>query len=179
MKSLSGKGGLSMGRGVILGIDLDRLMRSGDASGGTTVFDDLSATYTITAGQVLNEDLQLLLSNFRAEGAGRIGIGPQDMDYTFTPIALRANSGKGLAIPVRITGPWASPRIIPDLGAAFDVDVDGKIEEAKQDARQKVEQKVIEELNVAPQEGQSVEDAVKDKLEDEAKRGLLKLLGQD
>lgn len=179
MKSLSGKGGLSMGRGVILGIDLDRLMRSGDASGGTTVFDDLSATYTITAGQVLNEDLQLLLSNFRAEGAGRIGIGPQDMDYTFTPIALRANSGKGLAIPVRITGPWASPRIIPDLGAAFDVDVDGKIEEAKQDARQKVEQKVIEELNIAPQEGQSVEDAVKDKLEDEAKRGLLKLLGQD
>lgn len=179
MKSLSGKGGLSMGRGVILGIDLDRLMRSGDASGGTTVFDDLSATYTITAGQLLNEDLQLLLSNFRAEGAGRIGIGPQDMDYTFTPIALRANSGKGLAIPVRITGPWASPRIIPDLGAAFDVDVDGKIEEAKQDARQKVEQKVIEELNIAPQEGQSVEDAVKDKLEDEAKRGLLKLLGQD
>lgn len=179
MKSLSGKGGLSMGRGVILGIDLDRLMRSGDASGGTTVFDDLSATYTMTAGQLLNEDLQLLLSNFRAEGAGRIGIGPQDMDYTFTPIALRANSGKGLAIPVRITGPWASPRIIPDLGAAFDVDVDGKIEEAKQDARQKVEQKVIEELNIAPQEGQSVEDAVKDKLEDEAKRGLLKLLGQD
>lgn len=179
MKSLSGNGGLSMGRGVILGIDLDKLMRSGDGSGGTTVFDDLSATYTIAAGQLLNEDLQLLLSNFRAEGAGRIGIGPQDMDYTFTPIALRANSGKGLAIPVRITGPWTSPRIIPDLGAAFDVDVDGKIEEARQDARQKVEEKVIEELNVTPQEGQSVEDALKDKLEGQAKRGILKLLGQE
>lgn len=179
MKSLSGKGGMSMGRGVILGIDLDKLMRSGDASGGTTVFDDLSANYTIAAGQLLNEDLKLLLSNFRAEGAGRIGIGPQDLDYTFTPIALRANSGKGLAIPVRITGPWSGPRIIPDLAAAFDVDVDGKLEEAKQDARAKVEQKVIEELNITPQEGQSLEDAVKDKLESEAARGLLKLLGRE
>ena len=32
-----------------------------------------------------------------------------------------------------------------------------------------------EELGLAPQEGQSVEDAVKDKLEGELKRGLLKL----
>ncbi len=178
MKSLSGKGSLKMERGVILGIDLDKLMRNGDA-GGTTVFDNFSASYTMAAGQLLNEDLRVLLSNFRAEGAGRIGLGPQDIDYTFTPIALRANSGKGLAIPVRIAGPWSGPRIIPDLEAAFDIDVDGKIEEVRQEAREKVEQKVLEELNVTPQEGQSLEDAAKEKLRGQAERGLLKLLGQE
>lgn len=40
MKSLSGEGRVGMGRGVIAGFDLDRLMRSGDGTGGTTIFDD-------------------------------------------------------------------------------------------------------------------------------------------
>lgn len=179
MKSLSGQGSLSTGRGLISGIDLDRLMRSGDGTGGTTVFDSLSATYTMDGGNLTNSDLLLLLANFRAEGDGRIGLGAQDIDYLFTPIALRANSGQGLAIPIRIRGPWSDPRIIPDLSEALQLDLDGKVEEVKQEARERVERKLEEELGVTRQEGQSTEDAVRDAIEERAKDRLRQLLGGD
>jgi len=177
MRSLSGQGSLGTGRGVIAGIDLDRLMRSGDGTGGTTVFDSLTANYTMENGNLFNSDLLLLLANFRAEGEGRVGIGAQDIDYLFTPIALRANSGQGLAIPVRIRGPWSSPSILPDLSEALQLDVDGKVEEVKQEARDAVEDKLQEELGVTRQEGQSTEDAVRDALEERAKDSLRNLLG--
>ncbi|TNF57759.1 MAG: AsmA family protein [Rhodobacteraceae bacterium] len=173
MNSLSGKGSLAMGRGLISGIDLDRLMRSGDATGGTTVFDSLTASWVIEGGNMLNRDLALLLSNYRAEGAGRIGLGARDIDYLFTPIALRANSGQGLAIPIRIRGPWSGPRIIPDLEEALKLDTSGKVEDVRQQAREKLQ----EELGVTPQEGQSTEDALRDALEDKAKDRLRRLLG--
>jgi AsmA protein len=179
MKSLSGKGALKMGRGLISGFDLDKLMRSGDATGGTTVFDSLTASYSISGGNLQNDDLLLMLANFKADGAGRIGLGTQDIDYLFTPIALRANSGQGLAIPVRIKGPWANPSILPDLSQALQLDVDGKVEEVKQKAEDTAKQKLQEELNITPTDGQSTEDALKQKLEDQAKDGLLKLLGQN
>jgi len=177
MKSLSGQGSVAMGRGVISGFDLDRLMRTGDGSGGTTVFDSLTAGFSMQEGNLLNDDLLVLLANFRAEGAGRIGLGSRDIDYLFTPIALRANSGQGLAIPVRIRGPWSAPRIVPDLSEALQLDVDGKVEEIKQDARDQVQQKLEEELGVTRQDGQSTEDALKDALEERARDGLRRLLG--
>lgn len=177
MKSLSGRGSLTMGRGLISGIDLDRLMRLGDATGGTTVFDSLTATWTMQGGNMLNEDLALLLSNYRADGAGRIGLGARDIDYLFTPIALRANSGQGLAIPIRITGPWSGPRIVPDFEQALKLDTSGKVEEVKQEARDRLDEKLREELGVTPQEGQSTEDAVRDAVEDKVKDQLRKLLG--
>ena len=179
MRSLSGKGGMAVGRGVIAGIDLDRLMRSGDATGGTTVFDSLTADFTLQNGNMLNDNLLLLLANFRAEGEGRIGLGARDIDYLFTPIALRANSGQGLAIPVRIKGPWSGPKIIPDLEQALRLDVDGKVEEVKQEAREKVEERLRDELGVSPQDGQSTEDAIKDELEKRAKDSLRRLLQGD
>ena len=177
MKSLSGRGSLSTGRGVISGIDLDRLIRTGTGSGGTTVFDSMNADFTIERGDLRNDNLSILLANFRAEGAGRIGLGARDIDYLFTPIALRANSGQGLAIPIRITGPWSGPRIVPDLEEALRLDTSGKVEEVKREAEQRIERKLQEELGVTVQEGQSTEDAVKDALEEKAKEQLRKLLG--
>jgi AsmA protein len=177
MKSLSGRGSLSMGQGVISGIDLDRLIRTGTGSGGTTVFDSMSADFTIDRGDVRNDNLSIMLANFRAEGAGRIGLGVRDIDYLFTPIALRANSGQGLAIPIRITGPWSGPRIVPDLEQALKLDASGKVEEVKRETEQRIERKLQEELGVTVQEGQSTEDAVKDALEEKAKEQLRRLLG--
>jgi AsmA protein len=81
MNSLSGEGGLKTESGVISGFDLDRLMRSGGVTGGTTVFDSLSATFTMTQGNLLNDDLLMTLPLAKAGGEGRIGLGvriPED-----------------------------------------------------------------------------------------------------
>lgn len=179
MRSLSGKGGLRMGRGVIMGLDLDRLMRGDTASGGTTVFDSLGASFTMREGSVFNEDLLLQLSNYRADGEGRIGLGLRDIDYTFTPVALRARSGQGISLPIRIKGPWGSPRIWPDFEAAAKANADAKLGEIEDEAKAKLQQKLAEELDVQIEEGQDAEEVLKDKLEDEAKNQLLKLLGRN
>jgi AsmA protein len=176
MNSLSGSGAVKFGKGTILGIDLDRLMRSGQVGGGTTVFDSLGATWIIDAGVLRNEDLLLKLKNYEARGAGQVGLGQQTIDYTFTPVALRANEGNGIAIPVRIRGPWANPTIQPDLEAAIDLNLGAKIEEEKAkikaEAKAAVREKVAEELGVVD-EGQSLEDAARQKVEDKLKNKLL------
>ncbi|MEP1933810.1 MAG: hypothetical protein ABJJ37_21265, partial [Roseibium sp.] len=115
-------------------------------------------------------------ANFKADGKGRVGLGKQDIDYLFTPVALRANSGNGLAIPVRIRGPWANPKITPDVSAAIDLNLDKEKKKLEEKARKDVERKLQKELGVKAKKGQSTEDALKDKAEKELKRGLLKLL---
>ncbi|MEC7256311.1 MAG: AsmA family protein, partial [Pseudomonadota bacterium] len=106
-------------------------------------------------------------------GAGRIGLGARDMDYLLTPTALRARGGQGLAVPVRIKGPWSALRLYPDLEAVLKARAGVERDRLEQKARDKLR----ERLNIG--EEQNVEDAIKDKIEEEAKRGLLKLLGRD
>lgn len=172
MNGLSGKGAVSMARGTIKGIDLDSLMRQGLATGGTTVFDSLSASYTMENGNLFNSDLLLSLPVISAAGEGRIGLGARDIDYLFTPRTASADSGGGVVIPVRIRGPWADPRIWPDMEKAIDLNLKAE----KEQARQAVEEKIRDELNLPTTEGQSLEDAAKEKLETEILKGLGRLL---
>jgi len=175
MDSLKGEAAIRTGRGVINGVDLDQLMRSGQGAGGTTVFDSLTASFDIAGGVAANSDLLMTLPRARATGAGRIGLGAQTIDYLFTPVALEARGGKGLAIPVRIRGPWADPRITADLEQAINLNLAEEKEALQQEAKDKLSQKVEEKLGVEVQEGQSLEDAIEQKLKEEAAKGLLKL----
>ncbi len=179
MRSLSGKGDISVGKGVISGFDLNRLMGRGEGSGGTTVFNSLTASFTMDGGNLTNNDLLMSLDNFRADGSGRVGIGARDIDYLFTPVALRANSGEGIAVPVRIVGPWSDPSIRPDLTKVIEAAAEGKLKDLENDAKTKVLEKVGSELDSTITDTDQIEDVLKDKLEEEAKKGLLKLFGGD
>ncbi|MEO0567702.1 MAG: AsmA family protein [Pseudomonadota bacterium] len=171
MNSLSGKGGFSTGRGVINGFDLDRLMRRGDGSGGTTVFDNMKATFTMDKGNLFNSDLSMVLPQASAAGEGRIGLGAQDIDYLFTPRLLDGGSSDGFAIPVRIRGPWSSPSILPDLEKALEAN----FEEEKKKLERKAEKEVQRALGIEQKEGQSFEDAAEDALKKEIGKGLKNL----
>ncbi|SEK25391.1 AsmA protein [Roseovarius azorensis] len=175
MNSLSGNGALRTGRGVISGFDLDRLMRSGDLTGGTTVFDEMSASFTMDKGNLYNQDLVMNLPLAKATGRGRVGLGARDIDYLFTPVLLEGETRHGLAIPVRIRGPWSNPRITPDLEKALDVNLKEEREKLEDKAERELNRAVEKKLNVIPQEGQSTEDAIRDKLEERARRSLRKL----
>ncbi|MEM8653442.1 MAG: AsmA family protein [Pseudomonadota bacterium] len=174
MRSLSGTGALNVNDGTIEGIDLDGLLKFGRGNGRTTVFDRMSARYRMEGGNLFNDDLLVILRSFEARGNGRIGLGSQDIDYLFTPVALKDEDGPDLAIPVRIRGPWANPSILPDLDAAIDLRLDEKLEAEKEALKAKAREKVAEELGVAD-EGQSLGDAAKEKLEDEVKKSLRSL----
>ncbi|MFY0617789.1 AsmA family protein [Shimia sp.] len=171
MKQLSGDGAMQVGRGTIAGIDLDRLLR-GDVTGGTTVFDNMSASWTITDGVLRNDDLAMGLPRMAATGKGTVGIGQQTIDYLFTP-QLRGADGASLIVPVKVRGSWSNPSIVPDLDAAIKGSFDKEIKAVEDEAVKALEK----ELGLQKEEGQSSEDALKKKLEEEATKGLLKLLG--
>ena len=175
MNSLKGSGAIKTGRGVISGFDLDRLMRSGSVTGGTTVFDTMGATFDIAGGNLTNNDLSMSLPLAKAAGKGRVGLGARDIDYLFTPTLLEGENTRGLAIPVRIRGPWANPSIKPDLEKAIDLNFKEEKKELKAKAEKKINRAIQKELGVEVEEGQSVEDALKDKIEKKAGKELLKL----
>lgn len=179
MHSLSGNLSLATGQGVISGFDLDRLMRTGDGSGGTTVFDELTASFAIKDGNMRGDDLKMSMPLATATGEGRIGLGARDIDYLFTPVLLQGESRRGLAIPVRIRGPWADPKIRPDLDKAIDLNFKDEREKLEKKARDKVDREVDKfvekELGITREEGQSVEDAIKDDVKKRAAEELLKL----
>jgi AsmA protein len=180
MKSLNGNASVNTGRGHISGFDLDKLMRSGNGTGGTTVFDKMSSTFTIKSGNMYNDDLLMLLPLAKATGEGRIGLGVQDIDYMFTPVLLEGSNFRGLAIPVRITGPWANPRIRPDLEKAIEMNLKEEKRKLKARAKEEITGILERQLGLEPQDGQAgdgtTEAQPNGSLEDTITDGLLKLL---
>jgi AsmA protein len=77
-----------------------------------------------------------------------------------------------------MVGPWSDVSIRPYLEAAIDLNLGKKLDEEKarleSQAKDAVRSKLADELDVTDT-GQDLEDAAKQKLEDEVKRGLLKL----
>lgn len=162
MKSLDGSLSINTGRGVISGFDLDKLMRSGDGTGGTTVFDQMSTSFTITDGNMHNNDLAMSMPLARAEGKGRIGLGAQDIDYLLTPVLLEGETTRGFAIPVRIRGPWVNPRIWPDIEEAINANFKAEKDKLEDKVEEEVTDFVKDELGLNLGEGQSVEDAIEE-----------------
>jgi AsmA protein len=186
MKSLSGTAGFNVNSGRWTGMDLDRVLQSGDTTPGTTVFDNLSASSTVKNGVASNDDLIFSLPSFETRGAGQIDIGNRNLDYTLTPNAKSARSGEGLAIPVRIHGSWDAPKFQPDLNAAVNLNfaeekaaLEAKAKERIEAEKQKLEERAKQALGDALPDAKNVEDALKKELEKGAAGGLLKLLGNN
>ncbi|WP_083097965.1 AsmA family protein [Pseudophaeobacter leonis] len=175
MRTLSGKGWVEISKGFFSGFDLEELMRSGQGNGGSTVFDQLTGSYTLSKGNLQNDDLLITLKGLRAEGAGRIGLAAQDLDYLFTPTISGVNGAAGLSIPVAITGSWSKPKIRPDLQGALQPQIDAAEQEAKDRLRQKLEEEL--ETEIAPE--QDLNEVIRDRIEQEAKDQLLRLLKRD
>lgn len=178
MKSLKGDGAVKAGPGRISGIDLDKLVRQGGGAGGTTVFDQLTGTFTMANGVLRNDDLVMGLPNVTATGEGKIDLGNRSINYQVTPTSLTARDGRGLAIPVDIQGPWADPKISADLKKAIDMNLAEEKKELENKVRDKVNDKLQEELGVRVEEGETLQESLEDKLKEEAKKGLLNLLNK-
>ncbi|KNG94763.1 AsmA family protein [Pseudaestuariivita atlantica] len=193
MRSLGGDGSLAIRQGEIFGLTLGKLFLNEGQQGGSTIFNDLTGTFTINKGVLRNDDLTAQLQKFGVKGAGRIDLGGQSIDYRVTPVLPKVEGVRDVVFPVTIKGPWADPRIGVDVESAikstFDAEIAAEKEKLRKqveaekarieaEARKKVDEKLQQELGVNRQEGESVEDALRRKLEEEAARGLRNLLGR-
>ncbi|OWY06062.1 hypothetical protein B6V75_08215 [Thioclava sp. F1Mire-8] len=175
-RSLSGSGDVAFGKGALEGLDLVGMLRTLDLNyvgeGAKTIFDQITASFTIANGVLSNDNLALKAPLLSAVGKGRVDIGAQRLDYTVTPTALsKADGTGGVKVPLSITGPWAKPKFGLDMKALSG----DKVDAAKQDLKAKAEAEIAKKLGITPQNGQSTEDAAKQKLQEEAAKGLLKL----
>ena len=181
--SLSGSGGFSIGKGELRGFDLAGMIRTLDANyegaGAKTIFDSIEASFTMDKGVLYNDDLLLKAPVLIATGEGQVGIGSRTLNYRITPTKLlKADGSAQVRVPVLVSGSWAKPKFTLDLKSLADEKLAAEKEKIEAKARAKVEEKLQKDLGVTVEEGQSVEDALKQKLEEEAAKGLLKLLGK-
>lgn len=176
VRSLSGEGRVALGQGELRGLDLAGMIRNLDpgyvGAGQKTIFDSVTASFTVAGGVLANDDLAFVAALLRAEGRGRVDLGARTLDYRLVPTALPGADGSGgVRVPVLITGPWAAPRIALDLEALAEERL--KIEEEKVRAAAEAALKArAAEIGIAPAEGQSLEDAARQKLEDRAEEVL-------
>jgi AsmA protein len=136
MSNLSGTVFANLKDGEIRGLNVAQMIRaltSGTLSGWqegkeqTTDLTQLSASFRIDKGQATTTDLNLVGPLVRMTGAGTIDLGTRMMAFRVEPKLVMTTEGQGRAadpvgfgIPVIIDGPWAEPRIYPDIAGMLD-----------------------------------------------------------
>lgn len=188
MATLSGEGALRLGKGELRGLDLLGMLRTLDPNfvgeGQKTIFDGVRASFAIRDGTLRNDDMKLIAPYLTATGAGTVGLGAQIIDYRITPTALsKADGSGGVKVPLQITGPWSAPRFGLDLRALADQELaeerarlEAAAEAAVEKARTDLEARAQEELGIAPQQGESIEDAARRRAEEALRDGATEAL---
>jgi len=176
MRNLSGEGSLALGQGELRGLDLAGMIRNLDpgyvGEGQKTIFDSVTASYTIAGGILTNSDLAFSAPLLVAEGRGEVDLGNQSLDYRLIPTALPGADGTGgLRVPLMIAGPWSKPRFGLDLEGLADQRLQVEEEKIRERAGELLQQKA-EDLGITPEAGESLEDAARRKLEDRAEETL-------
>src|SRR6267143_948141 len=122
--------------GAIRGLNVAAMVRSltsGTLSGWqegkeqTTDLTQLSASFRVEKGQATTTDLNLVGPLVKMTGAGTIDIAAKAIAFRVEPKEVMTTEGQGrasdpvgLGIPVCIDGPWAQPRIYPDMAGILD-----------------------------------------------------------
>jgi AsmA protein len=122
--------------GAIRGINIAQMIRSltsGTLSGWqetreqTTDLTQLAASFRIERGKAASSDLNLVGPLVRMTGAGTIDLVAKSLAFRVEPKLVMTTEGQGrngdpvgLGIPVVIDGPWAEPRIYPDMAGILD-----------------------------------------------------------
>jgi AsmA protein len=122
--------------GAIKGLNVAQMIRSLTASPlsgwqegqqQTTDLTQLSASFRIEKGQATSTDLNLVGPLVKMTGAGTVDLGTKSLSFRVEPKLVMTTEGQGRAadpvgfgIPVVIDGPWAEPRIYPDMAGMLD-----------------------------------------------------------
>ena len=122
--------------GAIRGVNVAQMIRSltsGTLSGWqedkqqATDLTQLSASFRIEQGKATTGDINLVGPLVRVTGAGTIDLAEKSLALRVEPKLVMTTEGQGratdpvgLGIPVVIDGPWAEPRIYPDMAGVLD-----------------------------------------------------------
>jgi AsmA protein len=131
VSALGGKANLEFTDGAIRGVNIAQMMRNLGTGivegwqGGErekTDFASLGASFTVAKGNATTKDLHLIGPLVRMSGTGTVNLPAKHLNFRVDPqlvASLEGQGGKkdlsGLGVPVMIVGPWAKPKIYPDI----------------------------------------------------------------
>lgn len=130
ISALNGTGKITITDGAIEGVNIPGMIRNlqkgklSQPSGSPkekTDFSDLNASFVISRGVIENKDLVMKGPLLRMTGSGILNLPAEQIDYGLRPklvSSLNGQGGKsalsGINIPIRVKGPMANPKFIPD-----------------------------------------------------------------
>ena len=136
MSNLGGTAFVVFQDGAIRGINVAQMIRQLTASTlsgwqeqkeQATDLTQLSASFRIDRGQATTTDLNLIGPLAKVTGVGTIDLGTRMLGFRVEPQLVLTTEGQGrttdpvgFGIPVMISGPWAAPRIYPDMAGVLD-----------------------------------------------------------
>lgn len=158
-QTLSGSGQFSFTDGAVKGVNIaDSIRRAEAALKGETLppsdaplktdFSSLTGSFTAAKGTITNKDLLAKSPLLRINGAGKIDLPTENIDYALKVTVVGTYEGqggrdmselKGLTIPVKITGDFDNPKPTVDLAKLIR-------EQASQEVKNKVTDKLKDEL---------------------------------
>jgi AsmA protein len=138
MSNMSGTVFADFRDGAIRGLNVAQMIRSLTASTlsgwqedpnkqQSTDLTQLSASFRIDRGQATTTDLNLVGPLVKVTGTGTVDLPTRQLGFRVEPKLVLTTQGQGrssdpvgLGIPVVVEGPWASPRIYPDMAGMLD-----------------------------------------------------------
>jgi AsmA protein len=140
-KTLNGNVSLALARGSLAGIDMRTALLEGNEDLGTknkarvheakfserTNFSDLKAVFNFVDGNSHGNSFDMRSPLFRIAGEGDLALDSGNLNYHLAAViasALTRKSAeelaelKGVTVPVRVSGPWATSYIALDFSAA-------------------------------------------------------------
>lgn len=166
-KALAGSASLSLKDGAIKGINLAQSLRDikskfgakdesqSSRSGEKTDFSELAASFRIAAGVAHNDDLAMKSPFLRLAGSGDIDIGNSQLNYLAKASLVASTAGQGgkgagdlagITVPVRLSGPFASPSWKIEFGSLVSDAAKAKVEQKGQEVKQKAQEQVKDKL---------------------------------
>ena len=131
VRSLGGNAKIEFTNGAIRGVNVAKMIRNlgnGAINGWQgsvaekTDFASLGATFQIAKGQATTKDIHLVGPLVRVNGAGTVNIPKKSLKLRVDPQLVASlegqgaqNQASGFGVPVMIVGPWAKPKIYPDI----------------------------------------------------------------
>lgn len=124
VSTLKGTATFKASDGALAGVDGGALMaqvtqqiaEGWGAADASTHFESFGASFTIGDGIATTNDLKLDGPAFTAEATGQVDLLRRAVDFSVLPgLAGADRKIVQLPVPVVVKGPWASPRIYPDV----------------------------------------------------------------
>jgi len=133
--SLNGRGNVLFENGKIKGFDIAGAIRKFTNPAAyqqgpkETDFAQLSGSFHVINGVANNQDLFMASPLLRVTGKGQVNLVSKVMDYHVKPRVIGVLKGqgdtgmhRGLTIPLHIKGPFAAPKIRPEINARTLID---------------------------------------------------------